>query len=84
MKPQTRNFSLIYPILSFRPRIRHIRDRQPQIFVGIYRGVINADFVVEVRTGAAATLADKSDGVAAMHVLACHDGKVGQSGHSGW
>jgi hypothetical protein len=51
--------------------------------VGIYRGVIDTHFVVEVRTSAAAALTDESDGVAAMHVLACHDGKVRQMAVAG-
>src|SRR5450631_3585658 len=56
----------------------YVCDREAQVFVGIYRSVIDADFVMEVRAGAAAALTDESDGVAAMHVLAGHDGKVRQ------
>ena len=41
-----------------------------QILVGIYRDIVDTNFVVEVRTGAAAAIADVANGVAAMDVLA--------------
>ena len=46
--------------------------------MGIYRSVVDADFVVEMGTGAAAALTYVSDGVAAMYVLTRHDRKVCQ------
>ena len=41
-----------------------------QIFVRIYRDIINADFIVKVRPGAAAGVADVADCVASMDFLA--------------
>ena len=40
-----------------------------QIFVRIYRCVINTDFVVQVRAGTAASVANVADGIAAMNVF---------------
>src|SRR5260370_179091 len=48
----------------------HVCDREPEILVRIYRSVVDADFVVEMGTGAASALADVSDGVSAVHMLA--------------
>ncbi len=48
----------------------HVCDREPEILVRIYRSVVDADFVVEMGTGAASALADISDGVSAVHMLA--------------
>jgi hypothetical protein len=47
----------------------HMRIGDAQILVGIYRDVVDADFIVEVRAGAAAAIADVADGVSAVHVL---------------
>jgi len=46
--------------------------------VGIYWSVVDANFVVEVRAGAASAVADVADGVAAVYVLSGEDGKAGE------
>src|SRR5579863_9674861 len=51
---------------------------QAEIFVGIDWGVVDADFVVEMGAGAASAIADVSDGVAAVDLLACSDREIGQ------
>src|SRR5271165_5214209 len=61
----------------------YVCDRQAKVLVGIDRGIVDADFVVEVRPGAATALANESDGVSAMHVLAGHDRKVRQMAVAG-
>ena len=48
----------------------HVGYRQPEILVGVYRGVVDTDFVVEMGAGAASALADVSDGVSAVDTLA--------------
>ena len=42
----------------------------------IYRSVIDADFVMKMRPGAAAADANVSDDIAAMNMLADRNGKV--------
>ena len=47
-----------------------MRDVDAQILIRIHRGVVDADFVVKMRTGTAAAEADIADHVAAADVLA--------------
>jgi len=54
-----------------------------QIFVGIDWSLVDADFVVEVRTGAPAAEADVADDFAAMHVLSGSDRETGQVAEAG-
>src|ERR1700733_13616609 len=49
-----------------------------EILVGIDRSVVNADFIVEMRTGRTSALAHVADHVAAMHALSSRDGKAGE------
>src|SRR5262249_46455811 len=46
-----------------------VRVGHAQILVGIHRDIVDADFVVEVRTGAASAVADVADGVTAVNML---------------
>src|SRR6201996_7506622 len=48
------------------------------VLVRIHRRVVDADLVVEVRTGGAAYAADVADDFAAVHILAGSDGKPGE------
>lgn len=48
----------------------HVRISDAQVFVGIYRDVIDADFIVKMGTGAAAAIAHVADRIAAVDVLA--------------
>src|SRR6266404_2666293 len=56
----------------------HLREGAAQVLVRIYGDVVDADFVVEVRTGAAAAQADVAEHVAASNRLAGCDGETGQ------
>lgn len=44
--------------------------------MGIYWDVVDADLIVEVRSGAAPAQAHVSDHIAALHLLAGHNGKA--------
>src|SRR6266700_6919017 len=55
-----------------------MRVGHTQIFVGIDRDIVDADFVVKVRSGAATAVANVADGVAAMYMLAGEDGEAFQ------
>src|SRR5947209_4130185 len=57
--------------------------REPQILVGIHRSVVDAHFVVQVRTGRASAEADVADGVAAVDVLPGGDGEAGKMAVAG-
>ena len=56
---------------------------EAQVLVGIHRGVVDADFVVEVRPGRASAEADVADGVAAMDVLSGGDGEARKVAEAG-
>jgi hypothetical protein len=45
------------------------RDRHAEVLVGIHRGVVDANFVVKVRTGAAAAQSNIPNGVASVDIL---------------
>src|SRR5437899_7752635 len=64
--------------LASRRESAGVRNREAQVFVGIDGSVIDADFVVEVGTGAAAAQTDISDGISAVHLLSCSYGEVCQ------
>ena len=51
----------------------NVRIGSAQIFVRIDRDIVDADFIVKVRPRAAASIADISDRIAAMKVLARKD-----------
>ena len=55
-----------------------VGDGEAEILVGVDGSVVDADFVVEMGSGAAAAEADESDGVAALDVLSGDDGEVCQ------
>src|SRR4051794_36969553 len=55
--------------LASRCESAHVRVGGAQIFVRIYRCVVNTDFVVQVRAGTAASVANVADGIAAMNVF---------------
>ena len=55
-----------------------MRYRNAQVLVRIYRRIVNANFVVQVWTSAAAALSDKPDHVASANCLAFDDRKVGK------
>ena len=56
----------------------YVRYRQAQILMRIDGSVVDADFVVEVGTSAASALADVSDRVSAVYVLAGDAGEAAQ------
>src|SRR5271154_6062348 len=56
----------------------YVGDRQAQVFVGVDWSVVNADFVVKVRTSAASAFTHEGDGIAAVHVLTGNDGEACQ------
>src|ERR1051326_468473 len=69
--------------LAARDKPAAVRDVDAQVLVRIDRSVVDANFVVEVRTGRAAALADIADHVAAIHSLSSCDriaGKVAVPG----
>ena len=49
-----------------------------QVFVRIYRSVVDAYFVVQVRASAAAAQANVTQRIAALHSLSGNYGKIGQ------
>ena len=49
------------------------RPGHPQVFIGVDWGIADANFVVEMRSGAASGGANVADGVAAAHALSCDD-----------
>src|SRR5580658_191833 len=53
-------------------------DGHAEVLVGIYRSVIDADFVVKMRPGGASALSDIANHVAAMHCLACRHRETGK------
>ena len=55
-----------------------VGDRDAEVFVGIDRSVVDANFVVEVRSGGASAEANVADGVAAMNLLAGCDRETGK------
>ena len=55
--------------------MRHV---DAQILIGIHRGVVDADLVMQVWTGAAAAEADIADHVAAANVLARGNREAGK------
>ena len=57
--------------------------RGPQVFVGVYGGVVDADLVVEVGAGGAAGAAYVADDLAADDSLAGHDAESGHVGVHG-
>lgn len=52
--------------------------RNAKVFMGIHRGVVDANFIVKVRAGATAAQANVSDRIAAMDVLTRGDGEAGE------
>jgi hypothetical protein len=55
-----------------------MRDCHAEVFVGIHRRVVNADFVVEVGTGGATAQANVADGIAPADMLPSDDGEIGK------
>src|SRR5579863_5641864 len=55
-----------------------VGDRHAQVFVGIDRRIVDADFVVEVRASGASAFANVADDVTAMHGLPGGHGKSGK------
>src|SRR3984885_560410 len=55
-----------------------LRDSHTQVLVRIHGRVIDADFVVQVRSGGAPAGADVADGVATMNLLPGGDRKAGK------
>src|SRR5215813_4950680 len=55
-----------------------ICHRQAQVFIWIDGRVVDADFVMEVRAGAAAAQADIADKVTALNVLSVDHGETGK------
>src|SRR5262249_30893068 len=53
-----------------------LREGGAQVLVRIHRCVVDVNFVVDVRAGAASALPDETDHVAALHVLPDGDGKA--------
>lgn len=49
-----------------------------KVFVGIDWGIVDANFVMQMGSGAAAAQADVSNGIAAVNVLANSHSEVGQ------
>src|SRR5229473_8182422 len=64
--------------LASRREPTYVRIGHTQILVRIDGDVVDANFVVQVRTGAAPAIADVADSVAAVHVLSGEDRKAGQ------
>src|SRR6476620_4367732 len=54
-----------------------------QVFVWIYGDIVDAHFVMEVRSSAAAAGADVADSIAPMEVLAGEDREAGQMSVTG-
>src|SRR4051812_39231516 len=48
-----------------------VGDRHAKVFVGIDGSVVNANFVVQVRTGGTATFSYVADYVAPLYFLSC-------------
>ena len=57
-------------LLASRSKSAYVSVSHAQIFVRINWNVIDPDFVVEMRSGAASTSADVADGIAAVNMLA--------------
>src|SRR4029077_2289427 len=55
-----------------------VGDGHAEIFVGIDRGVVDANFIVEMGAGGASAQANVANGVAAMNLLSGSDGKAGE------
>jgi len=53
-----------------------VGHRNAEVLVGIHWSIVDANFVVKVRSGASAAEADVADHFAAMHVLPGRDGKA--------
>src|ERR1700730_12724045 len=60
-----------------------VRDGDAKIFIRIYRSIVNADFIVKMRTGRASASADVSDHIAAMHGLPRSHSKTGKVSKAG-
>src|ERR1700686_3745462 len=55
-----------------------MRDSDTEILVGVYRGIVNADFIVEMRTGRASAGANVSNHIAPVYRLTCSYGIAGK------
>ena len=55
-----------------------MRHRDAHVLIGIYRGVVDAHFVVKVGSSGASAGADVADCVTALHMLPRGDGKTGK------
>src|SRR5215469_5512435 len=64
--------------LASRSKPAAVRDGDAKVFVGIDRNVVDTNFVVKVRAGRAAALADITNHVAAVYALASGDRKTGK------
>jgi len=64
--------------LLARRKPANLRHRQPQILVGVYWDIVDADFVVKMRTSRASAEADVADGVATVDILSGGDGEAGK------
>src|ERR1700730_7344234 len=60
-----------------------VRDGDAKIFIRIYRSIVNADFIVKMRTGRASASADVSDHITAMHGLPRSHSKTGKVSKAG-
>jgi len=53
-----------------------VGHRDAQVLVGIYRSVIDTNFVVKVRPGRTSAQANVANGIAAMHLLTYRYSKI--------
>src|SRR5256714_4634464 len=60
-------------LLASRGESADVRVGSAQVFMRIYRSIVDAHFVVEVWSGAAAGIANIADGIAAMNVFSGED-----------
>ena len=44
-----------------------VRDRHAEVFVGIDRGIVDADFIMKMRAGGASAFSDETNYVTAMY-----------------
>ena len=65
----TTNGQRLRTILASRREAASVRHGKAEEFVGIHWGVVDANFVVEVRTGAAAAQSNIPNGVASVDIL---------------
>jgi len=65
-------------VLAASPEAAAVGDGHAEIFIGIDWSVVDADFVVKVRTGGPSAGANVPDGVAAMNLLSGRNREAGE------